>query len=64
MGNGFVCHEFDGKEMIKAIENAISVYNNHPEWIKLVKKAMTENFSWTKASEIYHTHYNKMLGLS
>ncbi|MGB2692032.1 MAG: glycosyltransferase, partial [Thermodesulfobacteriota bacterium] len=63
MGNGFVFHEFDGKEMIKSIENAISVYNNHPEWIKLVKKAMNENFSWTKASEIYQTHYNKLLGI-
>ena len=63
-GNGFVFHEFDGNEMIKAIENAISVYNNPSEWIQLVKKDMTENFSWSKASEIYLTHYNKLLGLS
>ncbi len=64
LGNGFVFHEFDGKEMIKAIENAISVYNNPSEWIQLVKKAMTENFSWKKASEIYHTHYKRLHGLS
>jgi len=44
LGNGFVFHEFDGKEIIKAIENAISVYNNPSEWIQLVKKAMTEKF--------------------
>lgn len=64
LGNGFVFHDFDGKEMLQAIKNAISVYNNPAEWIGLVKEAMTENFSWSKASKIYHTHYKKLLGLS
>jgi starch synthase len=64
LGNGFVFHEFEGEEMLKAIENAISVYNNPSEWIQLVKKAMAENFSWRKASEIYHNYYKKLLGQS
>lgn len=64
LGNGFVFNKFDGKEMLNAIENAISVYKNRSEWIELVKEAMTENFSWGKASKIYHTHYKKLLGLS
>lgn len=63
LGNGFVFHEFDGKEMLEAIENAISVYNNPSEWIELVQEAMTENFSWGKASKIYQTHYKSLLGL-
>ncbi|GJM15583.1 MAG: glycogen synthase 2 [Thermodesulfobacteriota bacterium] len=61
-GNGFVFHEFNGEEMLKAIENAISVYNNPIDWTQLVRKAMAENFSWRKASEIYHNHYNRLLG--
>ncbi len=63
-GNGFVFHEFNGEEMLKAIENAISVYNNPTDWTQLVRKAMAENFSWRKASEIYHNHYNRLLGQS
>jgi len=62
LGNGFVFHEFDGEEMIKAIENAISVYNKPAEWTQLVRKAMAENFSWRKASEIYNNHYQRLHG--
>ncbi|MEM7008576.1 MAG: glycogen synthase GlgA [Thermodesulfobacteriota bacterium] len=62
LGNGFVFHEFDGKEMLESIENAISVYNNPAEWHALVRKDMAENFSWRKASEIYRDHYDKLLG--
>lgn len=61
-GNGFVFHEFEGEEMLASINNAITVYNNPQEWNDLVKKAMAENFSWRKASEIYFGHYQKLLG--
>lgn len=61
-GNGFVFHDFDGEEMLKSIKDAISVYNKPIEWNNLVKKAMNENFSWRKASEIYLGHYQKLLG--
>ncbi len=62
LGNGFVFHEFDGKEMLSSINNAISVYENPVEWNNLVRKAMGENFSWRKSSEIYLGHYKKLLG--
>jgi len=62
LGNGFVFHEFEEEEMLKAIKNAISVYNNPSEWIQLVKKAMAENFSWRKASNLYLQHYQNLLG--
>lgn len=62
LGNGFVFHEFDGDEMLDSIAKAISVYNTHEQWNNLVKKAMNENFSWRKSSEIYLNHYNKILG--
>ena len=62
LGNGFVFHEFEGQEMLNSIKNAISVYENPAEWNNLVRKAMGENFSWRKSSEIYLGHYNKLLG--
>lgn len=61
-GNGFIFHDFEGQEMLKSIEDAISVYKSPIEWNKLVRKAMGENFSWRKASEIYFDHYQKILG--
>ena len=63
-GNGFVFHEFEGEEMLASIQNAIAVYNNPQEWTKLAKKAMGENFSWRKSSEIYLNYYKRLLGQS
>jgi starch synthase len=64
LGNGFVFHEFEGEEMLSAIKNAISVYYKPDEWKDLVLKAMGENFSWRKSSEIYYNHYKQLLGIS
>jgi len=64
LGNGFVFHEFEGEEMLTAIKNAISVYYKPAEWKDLVRKAMGENFSWRKSSEIYYNHYKRLLGIS
>jgi starch synthase len=62
IGNGFVFNEFEGKAMLKAIKNAISVYKKHDEWNELVKRAMAENFSWRKSSKLYLEHYQNLLG--
>jgi len=62
LGNGFVFHGFESKELLDAIKNAIHVYNDHAQWNELVKRAMTENFSWRKSSKLYLEHYRDLLG--
>lgn len=62
-GNGFVFHGFEGKELLEAVKNAIDVYNNPEEWKTLMKRAMTENFSWRKSSKLYMEYYKDLLGI-
>lgn len=60
-GNGFVFDEFDQDELISAVEQAISIYNNTREWNRLVKSAMEMDFSWRKSSREYLKCYKGLL---
>jgi starch synthase len=49
--------------MLTAINNAITVYYKPDEWADLVRKAMGENFSWRKSSEMYYNYYKQLHGI-
>jgi len=60
-GNGFIFHEFEGKELIGAVKRALTAYDNEEEWSRMVETAMSMDFSWRKSSDIYVEHYKKLL---
>ena len=60
-GNGFTFHDYNAYDMLYVINEAIGVYYNRDEWIKLVKKAMNTDFSWARSAKDYENVYYGML---
>lgn len=61
-GNGFSFAEFSPKEMLKAIERALRVYNEEPDtWKMLVDRALRQDFSWNKPAERYQELYHSAI---
>jgi len=60
-GNGFKFEEYSSRALIKAVEKALAVYKNKKLWLKLVIKAMGEDFSWKKSGLRYVEIYNRIL---
>jgi starch synthase len=59
-GNGFSFSEFTPEALISTLERALKYYNGDAElWRKLVKKAMSTDFSWTRSAQKYVSVYNR-----
>ncbi len=61
-GNGFKFAEYSSPALVKEVEKALAVYQKKELWAKLVKKAMTEDFSWERAALRYGKIYDQALG--
>jgi starch synthase len=61
-GNGFVFHEFSKVGFLDSLTRALSVYENRDEWVRLVSRAMKEDFSWRRSSEKYMELYKGLIG--
>jgi len=62
-GNGFSFEEFTSSELRRALERALALYNNKPEfWQQLVKKVLSLDFSWRKPAEKYVKLYELAQG--
>lgn len=59
-GTGFGFVDFTGEVLLNTIERAINLYQTEPETMKrLIKSAMTEDFSWeNKAQQYIHLYEN------
>jgi starch synthase len=61
-GNGFSFKEYSSRMLLKTIVRAISVYKNLPDiWEKIVKQAISEDFSWKNVSDNYVDLYKKAI---
>ncbi|MCS7254020.1 MAG: glycogen synthase GlgA [Armatimonadota bacterium] len=57
-GNGFGFHKFEAREMLSAIEKALSIYNNKPQlWRKAMLNAMGCDYSWKHSASEYERIY-------
>jgi starch synthase len=63
-GNGFKFAEYSSAALIEEIKKALSVYQNKRLWLRLVKKAMKEDFSWKKSAIKYAEIYDRVLSKS
>lgn len=61
-GTGFVFEKYDKYALLIAIIRASETFRNKKEWIKLVKRAMAQNFSWKKSANEYIRLFNLVLG--
>jgi starch synthase len=61
-GNGFTFTEFTSEEFYNTLKRALKLYDEKPdEWNKLVKKALTIDYSWNKPAEKYMELYYQAL---
>lgn len=55
--NGFVFSEYTHRALSEATRRAVEVYGRKPEWKKLVRTALTSDFSWESAAGQYADLY-------
>ena len=58
-GNGFVFENSDSSELLSAIDRALAIYPQRNRWLTLVKRGMTQDFSWGRSAEHYQELYTK-----
>lgn len=61
--NGFKFWDYDSTNMMNGIKYALNVYKDKKEWDKLVKSAMSYDYSWKKSAQHYLDVYNELLNI-
>ncbi len=59
-GLGFVFEDYTGQALLKAVENAVTLYKDKAAWLKLMKRGMKSNFSWQNVAGQYVELYSKV----
>lgn len=59
-GNGVTFYAFSPYEMKDAVGRALELYYDKPSWKKLVKNAMTSDFTWDASAKRYMEVYKSM----
>jgi starch synthase len=62
-GNGFVFSNYDQYALFGSIVRALETYKHGDEWSSLVKRAMGQDFSWTKSAREYMKMYERAIEL-
>jgi len=58
-GTGFVFSKYSKDSFIRAVKKAINQYNDRDSWSKLVKRAMTKDYSWENSALEYLSLYRE-----
>ena len=59
-GNGVTFYSYNAHDMLDAIRRATELYNDKNVWKKIVKNAMTSDFSWNASAEKYLAMYKEI----
>ena len=59
-GNGFTFTNYNAHDMMYTIRRAIKFYNDKEEWNKIMKKAISSDFSWAASSKSYIELYESI----
>jgi starch synthase len=60
-GNGFKFIRYDAKAFFQEIKAALHYYYQPDHWKRLLRNAMTADFSWQRSAEAYIGLYRKAL---
>lgn len=60
-GTGFVFKKYEPGDLVAEVKRAIKVYDNKDSWLKLMKTAMKQDFSWNSSAKKYVDLYRKIL---
>lgn len=61
IGFGYVFNNYDAHEMLFELKRAVDEYKNKNLWKKYIKRAMSEDFSWSRSAKNYVALYDKLL---
>ncbi len=56
-GNGFSFYQADSNDFLYTLRRALHFHSDKEVWIKLVKNAMKQNFSWEESAKCYEEIY-------
>ena len=60
-GTGFVFEPYEGPALLAAVSRALAAFE-HPElWSRVVRNAMTADFSWTRSAVEYRALYESLM---
>ncbi|RKX25600.1 MAG: starch synthase, partial [Candidatus Zixiibacteriota bacterium] len=60
-GTGFVFEEYDSGALLSVIEKGVGLFGRKRTWSKIIKQAMSQDFSWEKSAAQYSDLYHKIL---
>ena len=60
-GNGFTFNNYSADEMLKAIKRALKAFADKETWIKLMRNAMGEDYSWEVSAQKYVVLYERLI---
>lgn len=60
-GNGFTFKTFNAHDMLFTIKNAIELYQDKKLWKKIIKNAMSGDYSWDKSASEYIEIYKELV---
>lgn len=61
-GTGFTFTHYNHMDLLGAVDRALEAYSDKEVWEKLVKEAMTKDFSWEGPAKEYIEIYKKITG--
>ncbi|MBN1464599.1 glycogen synthase GlgA [candidate division KSB1 bacterium] len=59
-GTGFVFTDYSSNAMLTAIHHAVTAFQDQKNWIKIQRRGMKVDFSWTQSAENYIKVYQKL----
>ena len=59
-GNGFAFADYNAHQMLFALKDAVAVYGDKKTWAKIMREAMTTDFSWNASAEKYEQLYDSL----
>ena len=60
-GYGFLCYEYSSEAFWDAIKRARQIFGGRNLWTKLMKRAMSRNFSWDASAQRYEALYKELV---
>lgn len=63
-GNGFSFANYNAHEMMGALREALSLFNDRRSWNRLVRQVMAVDFSWNVSAEKYISLYKRILNIN
>src|SRR6184192_539444 len=60
-GYGFLCYEYSSEAFWDTIKRARQIFGGRNLWTKLMKRAMSRNFSWDASAQRYEALYKELV---